>query len=227
MCFLFPCQLTFIFHLSYQLILRFRWIRFVANSFEVHAQPPFTTPLQPNKTKTPRSYKCKPVISLVSAPWLTNGTTDGIFPLHFNLEYIPRSFYLLASIFCCCVLLCGAQFISIMEKVAERLVLWVGNDLQLHWCLYPRGKRRRWRSLKDQRFRPKVDFCVLADASSQDALVNSAPGYRKAISRLRAVHVSNRGAWKSDIGWTHGLQDSYNKNNFALFWAFFFHLFWV
>lgn len=102
MCFLFPCQLTFIFHLSYQLILRFRWIRFVANSFEVHARPPCTTPLQRNKTKTLRSYKCKPVISLVSAPWLTNGTTDGIFPLHFNLEYIPRSFYLLPSIFCCC-----------------------------------------------------------------------------------------------------------------------------
>lgn len=54
-------------------------------------------------------------------------------------------------------------------------------------------------------------------------MVNSAPGYRKAISWLRAVHVSNRGAWKPDIRWTHGLQDSYNKNiNFALFWAFIF-----
>lgn len=146
MCFLFPCQLTFIFHLSYQLILRFRWIRFVANSFEVHTQPPppppNTTPLQRNKTKTLRSYKCKPVILLVSAPWLTNGTTDRVFPLHFNLEYIPRSFYLLASIFCCCELLCDAQFISIMETVAKRVALEVGNDLQLHWCLYLRGKRK-------------------------------------------------------------------------------------
>lgn len=143
MCFLFPCQLTFIFHLSYQLILRFRWIRFVTNSFEVHTQPPYATPLQRNKTKTLRSYKCKPVILLVSAPWLTNGTTDRIFPLHFNLEYIPRSFYLLASIFCCCeLLLCAAQFISIMETVAERVALWVSNDLQLHWCQYPRGKRK-------------------------------------------------------------------------------------
>lgn len=104
--------------------------------------PPNTTPLQRNKTKTLRSYKCKPVILLVSAPWLTNGTTDRIFPLHFNLEYIPRSFYLLASIFCCCVLLRAAQFISIMETVAERVALWVGNDLQLHWCLYLRGKRK-------------------------------------------------------------------------------------
>lgn len=142
MCFLFPCQLTFIFHLSYQLILRFRWIRFVTNSFEVHIQPPYTTPLQRNKTKTLRSYKCKPVILLVSAPWLTNGTTDRIFPLHFNLEYVPHSFYLLASIFCCCELLCTTQFISIMETVAERVALWVGNDLQLHWCQNLRGKRK-------------------------------------------------------------------------------------
>lgn len=154
MCFLFPCQLTFIFHLSYQLILRFRWIRFVTNSFEVHRHTrtcrhahththntPYTTPLQRNKTKTLRSYKCKPVILLVSAPWLTNGTTDRIFPLHFNLEYVPCSFYLLASIFCCCELLCATQFISIMETVAERVALWVSNDLQLHWCQYLRGKK--------------------------------------------------------------------------------------
>lgn len=102
---------------------------------------PYTTPLQRNKTKTLRSYKCKPVILLVSAPWLTNGTTDRIFPLHFNLEYVPCSFYLLASIFCCCELLCATQFISIMETVAERVALWVSNDLQLHWCQYLRGKK--------------------------------------------------------------------------------------
>ena len=104
--------------------------------------PPYTTPLQRNKTKTLRSYKCKPVILLVSAPWLTNGTTDRIFPLHFNLEYVPCSFYLLASIFCCCVLLCTTQFISIMETVTERVALWVCNDLQLHWCQYLKGKRK-------------------------------------------------------------------------------------
>lgn len=138
MCFLFPCQLTFIFHLSYQLILRFRWIRFVANSFEVYARPPCTTPLQRNKTKTLRSYKCKPVILLVSAPWLTNGTTDGIFPLHFNLEYIP----LLLPLGFHFLLLWAAQFISITQTVAERVALWISNDLQLPWCLYPRGKRK-------------------------------------------------------------------------------------
>lgn len=104
--------------------------------------PHYTTPLQRNKTKILRSYKCKPVILLVSAPWLTNGTTDRIFPLHFNLEYVPRSFYLLAPILCCSELLCATQFISIMETLAERVALWVSNDLQLHWCQYLKGKRK-------------------------------------------------------------------------------------
>lgn len=170
MCFLFPCQLTFIFHLSYQLILRFRWIRFVANSFEVYARPPCTTPLQRNKTKTLRSYKCKPVILLVSAPWLTNGTTDGIFPLHFNLEYIP----LLLPLGFHFLLLWAAQFISITQTVAKRVALWISNDLQLPWCLYPRGKRKVG-SLKDQRFGPEMDFlyprrCIFFRTSAEFCL---------------------------------------------------------
>lgn len=106
--------------------------------------PPSTTPpyFSETKQKTLRGHKCKPLILLVSAPWLTNGTADMIFPLHFNLECIPHSFRLLASIFCRCEPLRAAQFISIMETVAERVALWAGNDLQLHWCLHPRGKKK-------------------------------------------------------------------------------------
>ncbi len=140
--------------------------------------PPIPTPLQWNKTKTLKSYKCKPVILLVSAPWLTNGTMDRMFPLHFNLEYILHFFYLLVSILCSCELPCAAQFISIMETVAERLALWVGNDLQLHWCLYLRAKGK-WGSLRDQRFGPEESSCVPADAFSQDARMNSASEHRK------------------------------------------------
>lgn len=80
------------------------------------------------------------------------------------------------------------------------------------------GVKGRWGSLKDQRFRPEVDFCVLADAFSQDAPVNSASGHRKAISRPGAVCVSNRGAGKSGLGWSHGLWDIHDKHiNFAFF----------
>lgn len=212
MCFLFPCQLTFIFHLSYQLILRFRWIRFVANSFEVHAHPHCTTPLQWNKTKTLRSYKCKPVILLDSAPWLTNGTTDGIFPLHFNLEYIPRSFYLLASIFCRCEWLCAARFISIMETVAERVALWVGNDLQLHWCLYLRvikkgggllrikGLHLKWTSVSLQmHFLKMLGWILPLDTERQF------PGPGLCVSVIEVLD-------KSGIGWSHGLWDINDKH---------------
>lgn len=171
MCFLFPCQLTFIFHLSYQLILRFRWIRFVANSFEVYARPPCTTPLQRNKTKTLRSYKCKPVILLVSAPWLTNGTADGIFPLHFNLEYIPCSFYLLASIFCCCELHNSFPLRrpSLRGLHCESVMIFNYPDA----CT--QGVKGRWGSLKDQRFGPEMDFlhprrCIFLRTSAEFCL---------------------------------------------------------
>lgn len=118
-----------------------------------HTNSPSTATPTPTTTATPpyfsaaeqktlRSYKCKPLILLVSAPWLTNGTADTIFPLHFYLERIPGFFRLLASIFCHCKPLSAAQFISIMETVAERVALWAGNDLQLHWCPHPRGKKK-------------------------------------------------------------------------------------
>lgn len=138
MCFLFPCQLTFIFLTSSSYAsdeLGLLQILLKCTHTHTHTHPPphhrRTTPLQRNKTKTQRSHKCKPVILLVSAPSLTNSTADGIFPLHFNLEDVPRSFYLLASIFCCCAKRRVAQFISIMKTVAERVALWVSNDLQL------------------------------------------------------------------------------------------------
>lgn len=91
------------------------------------------------------------------------------------------------------------------------------------------GVKGRWGSLKDQRFRPEEDFCVLADAFSQDAPVNSASGHRKAISRPRAVCVGNRGAGKSSIGWSPGLWDINDKHvNFASLWSsIFFLLFWA
>lgn len=214
MCFLFPCQLTFIFHLSYQLILRFRWIRFVTNSFEVHTQPNpppphHTTPLQRNKTKTLRSYKCKPVILLVS---LTNGTTDGIFPLHFNLEYVLRSFYLLASISCRCERGSARHNSFPLRRRPLRglhcglVMIFNYTDASI-W-----GVKGRWGSLEDQRFRPEEDFCVLADAFSQDAPMNSASGHTKPISRPRAVCVGNRGAGKSAISESLGLWDINDKN---------------
>lgn len=71
---------------------------------------------------------------------------------------------------------------------------------------FTQGVKRRWGSLKDQRFGPKVDFCVLADAFSRDALLRSATGYEKAISRPEAVSISNRSSVKS--GWSHGLYDN-------------------
>lgn len=81
------------------------------------------------------------------------------------------------------------------------------------------GVKGRWGSLKDQRFRPEVDFSVLADAFSQDTLANSASGHRKAISRPRAVCVGNRGAGKSGVRCRRGLWDTNDKQfNIAFFY---------
>lgn len=44
-----------------------------------------------------------------------------------------------------------------------------------------------------------MDLRVLADAFSRDALLKSASGYKKAISRPEAVSISNRGSAKSGI----------------------------
>lgn len=86
---------------------------------------------------------------------------------------------------------------------------------------FTRGVKRRWGSLQDQRFGPKVDFCVLADAFSRDARLKSAPGYKKAISRPEAVCISNRGAAKSGIGWSHGLWDSDDKHVYVSLFFYF------
>lgn len=90
MCFLLPCQPTFIFHLSYQLILRFRWIRFVTNSFEVWRRPPIPTPLQRIQNKnTGGALHCEPIILLLSSSLagLATGIMGRKSPLHFNVEY--------------------------------------------------------------------------------------------------------------------------------------------
>lgn len=94
MCFQFPCQQTFIFHLSYQLILRFRWIRFVTNSFEVQRQPPNPTSARAKKKrkrkhKNTRVVVCKPVIySAFTLLGPANGIMDRKSPLHFNLDVL-------------------------------------------------------------------------------------------------------------------------------------------
>lgn len=188
-----------------------------------HNLPLLATPLQRNKTKTLRSYKCKPVILLVSAPWLTNGTADGIFPLHFNLEYVPRSFHLLASIFCCCEpLLHAAQFISIMETVAERVALWVSNDLQLRWCQYPRGERKvgvfqgskvqTWRGHRCPR------RCIFSRSSSEFCLWTRSqlPGPGLCVSVMEIWYLAfeismiNMQTWlESELGWLPHFQLSF------------------
>lgn len=62
-----------------------------------------------------------------------------------------------------------------METLLRGVALWVCNDLNYTdasiWEL-----KGRWGSLKDQRFRSEEDFCVLADAFSQDAAVDPAQG---------------------------------------------------
>lgn len=188
---------------------------------------PYTTPLQRNKTKTLRSYKCKPVILLVSAPWLTNGTTDRIFPLHFNLEYIPCSFYLLASIFCCCELLCATQFISIMETVAERVALWVSNDLQLHWCQYLRGKKEgggllriKGLDLKRTSVSLQMHFLKMLRWILPAVTERQFPGPGLYV----CVCVRKRGDGKSGISWSPSLWDINEKIiNFPFFCSLIFN----
>lgn len=158
---------------------------------------PTTTPTTPpyfseTKQKTLRSDKCKLLILLVLGPCLTNGD-DTIFPLHFNLECIPR-----------------LPFSSVVNRPVRHnsFPLWRQSLRGLHCGLvmifnytdaFTQGVKRRWGSLKDQRFGPKVDLCVLADAFSRDAQLKSAPGYKKAISRPKAVSISNRGSAKTAI----------------------------
>lgn len=142
--------------------------------------PPCTTPLQRNKTKTQRSYKCKPVILLVSAPWLTNGTADVDISI-WNTSLAASTSWLPFS----AVVSCSAPHNSfplwrqLLRGLHCRLVMIYNyTDACTH------GVKGRWwwwggRSLLRIKGLDLKWTSVLADAFSQDALLNSAPGHRK------------------------------------------------